>query len=383
LVDWQAECMHTGSWAIGAGKYLGRVQAEAGTQVPAFTLVIFETSFAPNRKTLLAYNFLKKGYRFLIFCETMSAIEILGLEKTYSVGFWRKRPKRALLPLDLRVEDGEIFGFLGPNGAGKTTTIKMLMGLVAPTAGTARILGKEINDPEMKAQIGFLPEQPYFYDYLTARELLEYYGQLSGVSVKDRSRKVSEMLERVGLRDAAEVQLRKFSKGMLQRVGLAQSILHDPKVVFFDEPMSGLDPMGRREVRDLMEQLKREGKTVFFSTHILSDAEALCDRVAIIHLGKLRKVGAIADLTSGVQGQIEIVWLGTATPVSLKTLGADCHVLGNTVRAVLSESAQEAALDAVRREGLRLVSLTPVRVSLEDYFVAQVGPMQASAGGTS
>jgi ABC-2 type transport system ATP-binding protein len=313
----------------------------------------------------------------------VTAIEIQALEKTYSVGFWRKRPKRALLPLTLRVEVGEVFGFLGPNGAGKTTTLKMLMGLIAPTAGTARILGREIDDPEVKAQIGFLPEQPYFYDYLTARELLEYYGQLSGVAAKGRSQKVKEMLERVGLREAADVQLRKFSKGMLQRVGLAQSILHDPKVVFFDEPMSGLDPMGRREVRDLMEQLKHEGKTVFFSTHILSDAEALCDRVAIIHLGELRKVGAIADLTSNVQGKVEIIWHGTGTPQGLKALGAEFHVSGETVRAVLAESAQDAALEAMRRERLRLISVTPVRVSLEDYFVAQVQPAQACAKGSS
>ncbi len=205
----------------------------------------------------------------------MTAIEILGLEKTYSVGFWRKKPKCALKPLHLTVEEGEIFGFLGPNGAGKTTTLKLLMGLVFPTAGSARILGMEVGDPRMKAQIGFLPEQPYFYDYLTARELLNYYGQLSGVAAKERSRKIDEVLQRVGLPDVGGVQLRKFSKGMLQRVGIAQAILHDPKLVFFDEPMSGLDPMGRREVRDLMEQLKQEGKTVFFSTHILSDAEAL------------------------------------------------------------------------------------------------------------
>src|SRR5215472_19295490 len=224
----------------------------------------------------------------------MAAIEILGLEKTYMVGFWRKRPKRALQPLHLTVEDGEIFGFLGPNGAGKTTTLKMLMGLVFPTAGTARILGKSIDDPEVKVQIGFLPEQPYFYDYLTARELLDYYGQLSGVPGKERPKKIEVMLDRVGLRDAANVQLRKFSKGMLQRVGIAQAILHDPKVVFLDEPMSGLDPMGRREVRDLMSELKKEGKTVFFSTHILSDAESLCDRVAVIHQGELRGVGAVA-----------------------------------------------------------------------------------------
>src|ERR1700745_266612 len=264
----------------------------------------------------------------------MPAVEILGLEKTYSVGFWRKRPKCALKPLHLSVEEGEIFGFLGPNGAGKTTTLKMLMGLVFPTAGAARILGKDWTNPEVKAQIGFLPEQPYFYDYLTASELLDYYAQLSGVAAKDRSRKVPEILARLGLPEVGGLQLRKFSKGMLQRVGIAQAILHDPKVVFLDEPMSGLDPMGRREVRDLMEQLKRQGKTVFFSTHILSDAEALCDRVAIIHLGELRAVGAVVDLTSSVHGKVEIVWQGTRAPASLKSLG-ECYVTGDTVRAVV------------------------------------------------
>src|ERR1700722_12917934 len=185
---------------------------------------------------------------------TMTAIEIFGLEKTYMVGFWRKRPKCALQPLHLTVEEGEIFGFLGPNGAGKTTTLKILMGLVFPTAGTARILGREWNDPEVKAQIGFLPEQPYFYDYLTAHELLDYYGQLSGVPAKNRKQRICEVLHRAGLKDVTCVQLRKFSKGMLQRADIPQAILHDPKVVFFDEPMSGLDPMGRGEVRELMEQ---------------------------------------------------------------------------------------------------------------------------------
>ena len=314
----------------------------------------------------------------------MAAIEIQGLEKIYSLGFWHQRRKIALHPLSLTVEDGEIFGFLGPNGAGKTTTLKLLMGLLSPTSGSARILDREWTDPAIKQQIGFLPEQPYFYDYLTARELLEYYGQLSGVEAKGRSRKVEEMLNRVGLSTSADVQLRKFSKGMLQRVGLAQAILHNPKVVFFDEPMSGLDPMGRREVRDLMEQLKNEGKTVFFSTHILSDAEALCDRVAIIHLGELRKVGAVADLTGSVEGKIEVVWSGTIIPGALNALGADCHILGETVRAVLPESTQEAVLEVLRRERLGLISLTPVRVSLEDYFVAQVKPQsQANARGTS
>ena len=310
----------------------------------------------------------------------MAAIEILGLEKTYQVGFWRKRPKCALKPLHLQVEEGEIFGFLGPNGAGKTTTLKILMGLVFPTAGSARILGMAINDPRMKAQIGFLPEQPYFYDYLTARELLEYFAQLSGVDARERSRKVNEVLNRVGLPEVGGVQLRKFSKGMLQRVGIAQAILHDPKIAFFDEPMSGLDPMGRREVRDLMEQLKHEGKTVFFSTHILADAEALCDRVAIIHQGELRSVGAVVDLTSTIHGKVELVWEGTAIPASLRALGAECHVTGDTVRAVLSEANQDSAIEALRRERLRLISVTPLRTSLEDYFVQKLQPAGAAAG---
>jgi ABC-2 type transport system ATP-binding protein len=310
----------------------------------------------------------------------MLAIEILGLSKTYSIGFWRKRPKCALRPLHLNVEEGEIFGFLGPNGAGKTTTLKMLMGLVFPTGGSARILGMDVNDPQVKAQIGFLPEQPYFYDYLTARELLEYYGRLSGVVGKDLSARVERVLGRVGLPDVGSLQLRKFSKGMLQRVGVAQAILHEPKVVFFDEPMSGLDPMGRREVRDLMEQLKAEGKTVFFSTHILSDAEALCDRVAVIHLGELRAVGSVAELTSGVQGKIEIVWEGTAIPASVKALGVECHVSGDTVRAVLSEESQDLALDALRRERLHVISLVPVRTTLEQYFVEKLKRSETTAG---
>jgi len=310
----------------------------------------------------------------------MAAIEINGLEKTYQVGFWRKRSKYALRPLHLTIEPGEIFGFLGPNGAGKTTTLKLLMGLVFPTAGTARILGMEINDPRMKAQIGFLPEQPYFYDYLTAKELLEYYAQLSGVDAGERKRKVVEVLDRVGLQDAAATQLRKFSKGMLQRVGIAQAILHDPKVLFFDEPMSGLDPMGRREVRDLMAELKLQGKTVFFSTHILSDAESLCDRVAIIHLGELRGVGAVEDLTSNVEGKSEIVWHGNAVPSSLRSWTAEIHLTGDTVRALVREGNQDAAIDALRRDGLRIISVTPVRTSLEDYFMRQLKPSEVADG---
>jgi ABC-2 type transport system ATP-binding protein len=310
----------------------------------------------------------------------MAAIDILGLSKTYAVGFWRKHPKRALKSLHLRVAEGEIFGFLGPNGAGKTTTLKLLMGLVFPTSGAAKILGRDIDDPQVKAQIGFLPEQPYFYDYLTARELLEYYAQLSGVDARARSGKVQQVLDRLGLSDAANLQLRKFSKGMLQRAGIAQAIVHDPKVLFFDEPMSGLDPMGRRKVRDLMEELKQEGKTVFFSTHILSDAEALCDRVGIIHQGELKGVGAVADLTSSVEGKVEVAWQGSTIPASLKALDAQCHSAGDIVRALVPEHNQEALIDALRREGLKIISLTPVRTSLEEYYLRHLQPSVASAG---
>jgi ABC-2 type transport system ATP-binding protein len=310
----------------------------------------------------------------------MIAVETINLEKSYSVGFWRKTPRVALWPLNLTVGEGEVFGLLGPNGAGKTTTLKLLMGLVFPTGGTARILGKDVNDSEVKAQIGFLPEQPYFYDYLTASELLEYYAQLSGVEATGRGRKIEAMLDRVGLKDAGRVQLRKFSKGMLQRVGLAQAILHDPKVVFLDEPMSGLDPMGRRHVRDLMEELKQQGKTVFFSTHILSDAEALCDRVAVIHRGELRGIGQVAELTSSVAGKVEMIWNGSVVPAGLGALGAECHISGETVRAVLPEAQQDAALEILRRERLRLISLTPVRSSLEEYYLQQVTSMAEPAG---
>ena len=310
----------------------------------------------------------------------MVAIETINLEKTYAVGFWRKKPRVALRPLNLTVEEGAVFGFLGPNGAGKTTTLKLLLGLVFPTAGTARLLGKDISDAEVKSQIGFLPEQPYFYDYLTAKELLEYYAQLSGVPAKDRSRRVQQMLGRVGLSDAAQVQLRKFSKGMLQRVGLAQAILHDPKLIFLDEPMSGLDPMGRREVRELIQELQAEGKTVFFSTHILSDAEALCDRVAVIYKGELRGVGAVSELTAQTNGRVEIVFAGRVVPAALAGLDAKTHVSGEIVSATLPEQNQDAALDILRREKLRLISLSPVRKSLEEYYVQKLAPQATSMG---
>jgi len=303
----------------------------------------------------------------------MLAVEILGLEKTYAAGFWRKKQKLALRPLHLEVKQGEVFGFLGPNGAGKTTTLKLLMGLIFPTVGTARILGQDWRDPAVRARIGFLPEQPYFYDHLTPIELLDYYGTLSGLSAADRKLRIPKLLERVGLAEQGRVQLRKFSKGMLQRVGIAQAVLHEPEVVFLDEPMSGLDPIGRREVRDFIQALNDEGKTVFFSTHILSDAEALCDRVAILNRGELRSVGVVAELISRKSSRVEIVWQGKSAVAAIQSLGGSCHVAGETVRAVLDESQLPVALDALKNQRMRLISVNPVGGSLEEYFLQNLG----------
>src|SRR5688500_15284769 len=226
----------------------------------------------------------------------MTAIRTENLTKHYSVGFWRPRPYRALEALTLRVAAGEVFGFLGPNGAGKTTTLKLLMQLIYPTAGHAEILGRPVGDIDVKRRIGYLPENPYFYDHLTAEELLEYFGALFGFKAAERRRRASALLDEVGIGAERRLQLRKFSKGMLQRVGIAQALINDPEVVFFDEPMSGLDPLGRREIRQLILRLRDRGCTVFFSSHVLSDAETLCSQVAIVAAGRLIASGNLSEL---------------------------------------------------------------------------------------
>lgn len=301
------------------------------------------------------------------------AIEIDNLTKDYAVGFWRKRMRRSLDHLSLQVQEGEVFGFLGPNGAGKTTTLKLLMGLIYPTEGTARIQGRSIDDVAMHADIGYLPEQPYFYDYLTARELLDYYARFSGFSRQQRTERVERFLALVGLTAAADVQLRKFSKGMLQRAGIAQAILHDPKVVFLDEPMSGLDAIGRREVRDIIVRLKKEGRTIFFSTHILPDAEMLCDRVAVLVNGKLQGVGAPGEIVSiEVQG-MEILFempQGRSVPAGL---APTAEQMGARYRIEVAESGLYGALDLLRDAGARILSVAQVRPTLEDYFLRLVG----------
>jgi ABC-2 type transport system ATP-binding protein len=306
------------------------------------------------------------------------AVEIQNLTKDYEVGFLRKRKVRALDGLTLAVERGEIFGFLGANGAGKTTTIKLLMRLMYPTSGGARILGRDIADSAMHAEIGYLPEQPYFYDYLTARELLEYCAELFGYARTERKRRAADLLARVRLEEKSwDKQLRKFSKGMLQRVGLAQALVNDPSVVFLDEPMSGLDPVGRREVRDLIASLRATGTTVFFCSHILSDIEVLCDRVAIMRRGRLAHVGRLEDLKGAGGGRaMELVVTGaelTRLESSLANVtGARVTATPGGARVeVASERDVDETLRAVRSAGARLVSIQPVGNALEELFVSE------------
>lgn len=306
-------------------------------------------------------------------------IEIENLSKDYEVGFWKKKKVRALDGLNLQVEGGQIFGFLGGNGAGKTTTIKILMSLMFPSTGSAKILGSDISDVKMHSRIGYCPENPYFYDYLKARELMNYFGELFGLNAAQRSRKTEELLTKVGLDEKDwNKQLRKFSKGMLQRVGLAQSLINEPEIVFLDEPMSGLDPIGRREIRELIAELRENGTTVFMSTHILSDIEALCDNVAILRNGKLAATGNLNDLltSSGATQIYEI----TVKGVSAESLQPEiANISGAAIAAkpngatiqVLDEKDIDLVLPVIRNGGGCLISIQPVRQSLEEFFVKE------------
>ena len=233
-------------------------------------------------------------------------VQVRDIVKDFRPGFG-VRKKRVLHGISFGVMPGEIFGFVGPNGAGKTTTLKVLMGLIRATSGSASILGHDVCETAFRREIGFLPENAYFYDYLTGRELLDFYARLSGVPSRKRADRVSQLLDWVGLADAGDVRVRAYSKGMAQRVGIAQALVHDPSVVFLDEPMSGLDPIGRKEIRDLIIRLRAEGKTVFMNTHILSDVEMVCDRVAIIVAGRIRYQGRTEEFLSDSEQMCEIV----------------------------------------------------------------------------
>ncbi len=308
-----------------------------------------------------------------------AAIEIENLTKDYPFGFLHLKKKRSLEGLTMQVESGEVFGFLGPNGAGKSTTIKLLVGLIFPDAGTARILGKPITDIEMHRDIGYLPEQPYFYDYLTAAEVLDYFARFHDLTASDRAERVARMLKKVGLETARKIQLRKYSKGMLQRVGLAQAILHDPKVVILDEPMSGLDPIGRREVRDIILELKREGRTVLFSTHILSDAEMLCDRVGVIVGGKLRGVGAPREMVGMKAQGMEILFELLGSGANASGVIAKATKTGDRYRLQVSEEELYAAVEQLRGVGAKILSVAQVKASLEEYFMDLIEADRAQA----
>jgi ABC-2 type transport system ATP-binding protein len=310
---------------------------------------------------------------------TESIIKTEGLSKTFKVGFWG-RSVTAVHGLDLDVRKGEVFGFLGPNGAGKTTTIKMLMGLIYPSSGQAWIFGRPIGDQGSKAQLGFLPESPYFYDYLTGLEFLQFYGHLFGLRGVALGKRVDELLELVGMAHARHLQLRKFSKGMLQRVGIAQALINDPELVVLDEPMSGLDPVGRKEIRDLILRLKESGKTIFFSSHILHDAELLCDRVAIILKGRQVACGRVSELIDeGAAHSVEVVvdGLGPEGLARLRQLADRLIVQGTQVLAVLPNRQQVGSvLEIIRGAKATLVSLTPQKGSLEDLFIREVRDKQ-------
>jgi len=303
------------------------------------------------------------------------AVHIDRLRKVFRVGFWGRRVT-AVDDLSLTVHRGEVFGFLGPNGAGKTTTLKMLMGLIYPSSGTAWILDRPIGDVGVKHQIGFLPESPYFYDYLTGEEFLRFYGQLFGLHGAALGSRIDYLLNLVGLPHVRTLQLRKFSKGMLQRIGIAQALITDPHLVVLDEPMSGLDPVGRKEVRDLILRLKEEGKTIFFSSHILHDAELLCDRVSILVKGRLVAMGSVKDLVGHASASsIEVVveGLGQDGIAHLQPLVERIAAQGGrTLFALKGQGQLNGALDVIRAAKATLISVTPHQSSLEDLFMKEV-----------
>jgi ABC-2 type transport system ATP-binding protein len=300
-------------------------------------------------------------------------VRVNGLVKDFRPGFGLRR-KRVLHGISFGVRQGEIFGFIGPNGAGKTTTLKVLMGLIRPSAGEASILGHDVRETAFRRHVGFLPENPWFYDFLTGREFLRFYARVSGVARGAREARIAELLAKVGLADAADQRLRTYSKGMLQRVGIAQALVHDPDVVFLDEPMSGLDPIGRKEIRDLILRLHAEGKTVFMNTHILSDVEMLCHRVAIIVRGRIRYEGSIDEFLDAGERESDVVLAGLAPELAaeLEELGARLRGLGDRTEVRVPEKRVAEVLSRALRAGAQVISVAPHRASLETIFLSAV-----------
>src|SRR5512140_1040185 len=299
------------------------------------------------------------------------AIRIENLRKTFRVGFIPK-PREILKGITFSVREGETFGYLGPNGAGKTTTIKCLLDLIHPDAGTIEILGRPHSQPRSRQSLGFLPENPYFYEYLTAREFLGFTASLFGLGKKETGERIARLLKLVGLERAADLPLRKYSRGMLQRAGLAQALVNDPKLVVLDEPLGGLDPLGRKEIRDIIVRFKDEGKTVFFTSHILQDIEMICDRVAIIVGGRIVKEGGLRDLVSEKVLFTEVTVSGMPAR-AFEGLGESLSARGDLVLLRVYDQAKvDEVVRLVHDRKGRLVSLSPRTETLEDIFVYMV-----------
>ena len=301
------------------------------------------------------------------------AIRTERLSKTFRVGFWARRVE-AVTDLSLEVRRGEIFGLLGPNGAGKTTSIKMLLGFVRPTRGTASIAGHAAGSLPSRTRLGYLPENPALYEFLTGEEYLRFAGRLTGLTAADARSRAAGLLERVGLAGRADRPIRKFSKGMVQRLALAQALIGEPETVILDEPMSGLDPIGRKDVRDIIVALRDEGRTVLFSTHILSDVEAICDRVAILIDGRLTDCGALADLVAPEARAVELVVEGLPPDLAERLSRDGARVLQRDRSTVLTfddQAKARSALQAVVASGAPVTSFTPHRRTLEELFVAR------------
>ncbi len=306
--------------------------------------------------------------------ERRNVIEVDSVVKDFRPGFGL-RTKRVLHDVSFQVGEGEIFGFVGPNGAGKTTTLKVMMGLIRATSGSARILGHDVGETDFRQHIGFLPENPYFYTYLTAREILHFYAKLSGLESSARAERVDTLLGWVGLEHAADARLKTYSKGMLQRTGIAQALVHDPSVVFLDEPMSGLDPIGRKEIRDIILRLRDEGKSVFMNTHILSDVEMICDRVAIIVKGRIRYEGRIEDFLAEDEMTSDVCLHSLSAEGASaieEQFGVRFRGVGDLLEVRVRDKEVTPLLDIALRSGAEVVSVSQHRVSLESIFLDAV-----------
>lgn len=309
-------------------------------------------------------------------------IEVENLAKTFRQGFWMRRVE-AVRGVSFTVNAGNVFGFLGPNGAGKTTTIKMLTGLILPTSGRARLMGEPIGNPRLLKRVGFLPENPYVYPYLTPLEFVEMCGALSGLKGQACRDRAKQVLERVGIWYARDRQVRRLSKGMLQRTGLAAALVAEPELLILDEPMSGLDPVGRKEVKDLILEERKQGRTIFFSTHILADVEALCDQVTILRQGQVVVAGALSELlkSEAHTTQLVLAELSEGLIAELLASGAEVNAAGDRWVVQVEGDRVNQVLQKVLNTGGKIIEVTPHHTTLEDLFVREAIPVQAQAAG--